>query len=246
MSAPSLGTGNEPLSPSRARRASTESEARPSLPRLALVGLVPIVVSLLACSGLADTSAGLGDTGGELIVPVATQEGAGDGAPASPAKRPSLQDKIAKVPHKRPARPAGGGKGSGPAGATPTEDPEDDDDAAKPEPGPEEPEGLRGVKQVNPHAWTVRQKVADRWEDDPYDLASVESHGDGWMLRKVRKKDAYHLGMRNKDIILSVNGRKLKTQAQLLAAYLALKNKTDFEVVFLRKGKQMKHTYKIK
>ncbi len=50
----------------------------------------------------------------------------------------------------------------------------------------------------------------------------------------------------NKDIILSVNGRKLNTQAQMLAAYLALKNKKDFEVVFLRNGKQMKHQYHIK
>ncbi len=245
MFAPPLGAGDQRLSPLPAALAATESEDPRGLPRWALVGLIPLVVSLLACSGLADTSAGLGDTGGELIVPVANQEGTGDGAPASPVKRPSLQDKIAKAPHNRPARPDGA-KGSGPASAPPAEDPEDGEDPAKPEPGPEEPEGLRGVKQVKPHAWTVRQKVADRWEDNPYDLASVESHGDGWILRKVRKKDAYHLGMRNKDIILSVNGRKLKTQAQLLAAYLALKNKKDFEVVFLRKGKQMKHTYKIK
>ena len=104
---------------------------------------------------------------------------------------------------------------------------------------------LRGVQKTGTHTWQVKQRIVTRWKNDPYDLANVESFGDGWRLRRARRGDAHHLGMKNKDVILSVNGRKLKTQAQLLAAYLALKNKTEFEVVFLRNGKQLTHHYRI-
>jgi hypothetical protein len=230
------GTGTERCRSLAARSCPGERSSHAGRATLALVLLVPVAVSLLACGGLVDTPAGLGDTGDPLVVPVTSHQGSGDGAPSGSTARPSLLEKIAKVPHARPP-----GTAAQPDG--PTEDPDAPDE---PVPGPAEPEGIRGVKQTGPRAWTVKERVADRWQDDPYDLASVEPHGDGWMLHRVRKKDAYHLGMRNKDVILSVNGRKLKTQAQLLAAYLALKNKKDFEVVFLRKGKQMKHTYRIR
>jgi hypothetical protein len=51
--------------------------------------------------------------------------------------------------------------------------------------------------------------------------------------------------MKNLDRIVEVNGKKLNTQAQLLAAYLALKNKTEFDVVFVRDGKTITHHYRI-
>ena len=52
--------------------------------------------------------------------------------------------------------------------------------------------------------------------------------------------------MRNKDVILEVNGKKLNSKAQLVAAYLALKNKKEFDVLFERNGKKRTHHYVVK
>lgn len=207
--------------------------------RLLTAVLVPVAGAMLACSGAFDQGPPLGDTATPLDVDVEAHRGSGDGsADPTVVKRPSLQEKIEAIAP-RDGHPAGRAK----PGSRTTEEQEDDDAGAKPKPGPVKP--LRGVEKTGARTWTVKQRLADRWEDDPYDLARVEASGDGWMLRGVRKGDAYHLGMKNKDVVLSVNGRKLKTKSQMLAAYLALKNKKDFEVVFLRRGKQLKHHYKI-
>ena len=102
-----------------------------------------------------------------------------------------------------------------------------------------------GITQVSTQSWRVDQALVDRWKDDPYELSQVREEGDGWELLGVRQRNAYHLGMRNRDVLLEANGHKLNTRAQLLVAYLALKNDRVFDLVFLRQGKRLVHHYEI-
>ena len=51
--------------------------------------------------------------------------------------------------------------------------------------------------------------------------------------------------IRNRDVLLEVNGHKLNTRAQLLLAYLALKNDRAFDLVFQRQGQRLVHHYEI-
>lgn len=190
--------------------------------------LLPLGLCLLACSGVFGPEAG--DTGSDepLILqppeaPVATD--GGQPAERTPSRRGTKQ------PTRQPAAEPTPAPTPGPAPAP-----------AAPKPAPE---GLRGVDQKGTRSWTVKKRLVGRWKDNPYSLGNAVQSGEGWSLRQVRAKDAYHLGMRNKDVVLSVNGKKLNTQAQLLAAYVALKNKTSFDVVFERKGKRISHHYEI-
>ena len=61
----------------------------------------------------------------------------------------------------------------------------------------------------------------------------------------VRTRAAYHLGMRNGDVIMEVNGHRLNTKTQLLGAYLDLRNDKTFDVVFYRDGVRRVHHYVI-
>lgn len=127
----------------------------------------------------------------------------------------------------------------------PTPEPVAPPDAPGDEEGEPERVAPRGIQQVSDRSWTVTRRLADRWKESPHELANAAQVGEGWELRQARRKEAYFLGMKNKDIILEVNGKKLKTDAQLLAAYLALKNKTEFDVLFVRDGRRMTHHYRI-
>jgi type II secretory pathway component PulC len=102
-----------------------------------------------------------------------------------------------------------------------------------------------GITQTNNTSWKVTQSLVDQWQENPYLLGNVRESGEGWQLMGVRQRLAYHLGMRNGDIVLEVNGHKLDSEPQLLAAYLACKNDREFDVVFLRNGQRKTHHYSI-
>ena len=103
-----------------------------------------------------------------------------------------------------------------------------------------------GITQINDTTWHVTEANVERWKNDPYILSSVSQEDKGWSLVYARKREAWHLGMRNQDVVLEVNGHKLNSKAQLVAAYLALKNKKEFDVLFERKGKKRTHHYVVK
>jgi S1-C subfamily serine protease len=102
-----------------------------------------------------------------------------------------------------------------------------------------------GITQTNGTSWKVTQSLVNQWQENPYLLGNVRESGEGWQLMGVRQRLAYHLGMRNGDIVLEVNGHKLNTEPQLLAAYLACKNDKEFDIVFLRGGQRKTHHYSI-
>ena len=129
------------------------------------------------------------------------------------------------------------------------------DDAKIPRvPHPEdEPEGHadekappKGLMIGANNRWEIPRVLADRWESHPHRLGSAVEHGEGWKMTRVKNgSPGWWLGMRRGDIILTVNDMKLNTKPQLIAAYLKLKNKTEFEVKIDRDGTIRKHKYTI-
>jgi hypothetical protein len=112
---------------------------------------------------------------------------------------------------------------------------------APPQPGPK-PEG---IEQVSDTSWRVRRSLVDHWQQDPYRLGNVREKEPGWEVIGVRPKDGYHLGVRNKDVVMEVNGHKLRTKPQLLSAYLDLKNDRVFDVTLVRAGVVRVHHYEV-
>lgn len=116
---------------------------------------------------------------------------------------------------------------------------EGDDGGEADEKGP--PRGL--VIRGN-NTWEIPRYLADRWEEHPHRLGRVRDAGEGWRMTRVRYQGpGWWLGMRKGDVILKVNDHKLNNKAQMLAAYLKLKNKTDFVVEIDRGGSIIYHRY---
>ncbi|MCB9673404.1 MAG: PDZ domain-containing protein [Alphaproteobacteria bacterium] len=177
-------------------------------------------------------------------------------APGTVVRRPHPQPApgTAPAPGSSPGTSPGTSPGAPPATTPPGQgEPTAGTPGAQP-PAPGAPSAGRGkqpspapsgITQVSSTKWTVSRSLANRWMDDPYSLGNARESGAGWQLMGIKTRDAYHLGMRNGDIVLEANGHKLNTKPQLLAAYLDLKNDTVFNVTFLRNGQRMTHTYQI-
>jgi len=213
-----------------------------------------------------DDAGGDGDDGAaaapdtsDTAEPLGEGEGAdeGDGGDPSPEAGEGEPDAPqGRRPRRRRRRgPPGRRGGKRPAKPTPQPDAPPAEEAPEPEPDVEEDDGPKGpptpkpsgITQLSDTHWQVTQSNFERWKNDPYALGGgISQKGEGWEVRWVRKREAWHLGMKNKDVVLQINGKKLKNKAQLAAAYLTLKNKSEFEVLFERKGKQMTHHYTVK
>ncbi len=116
---------------------------------------------------------------------------------------------------------------------------------AKKKPPPQPPPKPDGIEQVGDTHWRVSRALVQRWQDNPYALAGAREKDPGWELVGVRVHHAYWLGMKNKDLLMLVNGHKLNTKPQLLSAYLACKNDEEFDVTFVRAGQTVVHHYSI-
>ena len=190
-------------------------------------------------------------------VAVATEADTDAGAEVEAAEKPPAKHKKKrkKKPGNAGPKPTPPAAPTAPAPAAPPagEDDEDDSDAPPPAggaaapkptasaPGPKPP----GITKVGARSWTVTKTLFDKWKDDPYKLGRIKDAGAGWEVRQVRQKHGYHLGIRGKDVVLTVNGRKLDTDAQLLGAYVALKFKKKFDVEIVRGGKTRVHHYEV-
>lgn len=156
------------------------------------------------------------------------------GAAPAPTVAPADLPEGAHVGVRRPAAPAAPGD---PAAAPPGTS-ERAPAAQKPPP--------KGLEILPDNRWRVSRALADRWQENPYRLANTEEAGAGWRLSRVRPYGpGWYLGLRNGDVILTVNGHKLDTMPQLLMAYAKLKNDTSFEVQIRRGGQIRTHHYTI-
>jgi hypothetical protein len=106
-----------------------------------------------------------------------------------------------------------------------------------------------------------RDRVVERDLVDHYtgDLAALNRLGyvkkhvaedgkksDGLLVRGIRcGNDLHELGIRNNDIVHSVNGKKVRNLVQAIAVYMQLRGKKDFEVEITRGGKRLTMRYEL-
>jgi hypothetical protein len=229
-----------------------------------------VFVTLGCMGGFGDAEVPQGDTSAPVAVDPelpTEDDGVAEGEPADtgtaegsdeggdPDATEGDEEPQARPRRRRRRRPGQGGAKPGPDKPAPAKPapakppPAPAEEAPTPEPAkPSGPPTSKpaGITQIDDTTWQVSQANVDRWKDDPYILSSVHQEDVGWSLVYARKREAWHLGMRNKDVILEVNGKKLNSKAQLVAAYMALKNKKEFDVLFERKGKKRTHHYIVK
>jgi hypothetical protein len=102
-----------------------------------------------------------------------------------------------------------------------------------------------GITQVSGSSWTITEALADDWRAAPTSVARLREVPGGWQIVAAKTRPAYHLGLRSGDVIVSANGHALATRAQLLMAWMDLRNDEVFTLVLLRDGVQRTHTYRI-
>lgn len=196
------------------------------------VTLAVLVLSLLACTGLATDD----------VEEVEGIEEVEDDAPNERRRRD-------------PKRRKGNDGGADDGDDQPSDEPDGDDDEAGGGSGDGSGGGgggtsgdtpPDGIDQVNSTTWDVKKRLVRGWKDDPDSLARVDEKGKGWEIKHSRHRDAFHLGMRNGDVITQVNGYELDTQLKLLAALAALDDEDDFRVKFKRDGTKLTHRYHVK
>jgi hypothetical protein len=137
----------------------------------------------------------------------------------------------------RSARGGKAGKGKGKAG--------DGGDGS--EPGDGEVQMPAGVEYLGDDKWRVQRKVVDRYVENPDKLGcSAREKGKGYELVGVQATDdAYALGGRNRDLVLSINGKSLDDSSDLLNLYLTLQDANQLTVVLERAGARRTHHYQI-
>lgn len=128
------------------------------------------------------------------------------------------------------------------------------DGAVRPDPGAAERGVVRkppvtsapaGIRQVAPGEYTIERSLLDAWKESPGVLGRVMQVEGGWQLSGIQKRVGYHLGLRNGDVITSINGHSLDTKMQQLGAWMALRNADDFAVSFTRGGERMIYRYRV-
>ena len=69
---------------------------------------------------------------------------------------------------------------------------------------------------------------------------------DGLLVRGIRcGNDLHELGIRNQDVVHSVNGKSVRNLAQAIAVYFQLRNREHIEVDLTRGGKRMTLRYRL-
>ncbi len=102
-----------------------------------------------------------------------------------------------------------------------------------------------GIRQVSPGTYTVERSLVDEWKASPGVLGRALQVDGGWQLAGMQKRVGYHLGLRNGDVITSINGHSLDTRMQQLGAWMSLRNADDLSIAFTRAGKRLVYDYRI-
>jgi|GEM_PF-3897070 len=168
----------------------------------------------------------------------------GTDEPVDIASEPSAEEPEVVEPTPR-ERPGKRGKRHA-ANAEAADAPTDDGSAAASTPSASSEGPPAGIVALGGNKWSVKRSLVKKWEDHPRKFAKVAEKGKGWALKGVDTRDARHLGFRNGDVVLSVNGHPLATEAQAAAAYGLVRNKKQIVVKFKRDGNKRTHTLQIK
>lgn len=112
------------------------------------------------------------------------------------------------------------------------------------------------IVKLGSHHWRIERDLVDYYASHLRELdrqASSSSHkneagkADGVLIYLTKCSILRHGGMRNGDIIHTVNGRKVTNIANAVTTYLALRKERNLTVEITRRnGKQVTHKYRLK
>ncbi len=112
------------------------------------------------------------------------------------------------------------------------------------------------ILQLGPREWKIGASLRDFYAKDFSELktlANPRAHRngqgkiDGYSMHLQRYGLAHQAGLRNGDVVHSVNGHSLSSWDSVLAAYKNLKRSDEFQVLLTRRnGKRLKLVYHIK
>jgi hypothetical protein len=179
------------------------------------------------------------------VAPLPTEPGA---APSPAPTRPGSTNGTAKTPSDKPASPPQGEPGVDP---TKVKDVGDKASAVNKDSGCAEPHPQ--IKQVDSTHWRVEKDLVEYYTSSipifntlGYSRKYDENGQKGWLIGGFGcKGPLYKAGLRSKDVIQEVNGKKTNTVAQIIGLWLFSKKKGVFEVKLLRKGKPMTFYYDV-
>lgn len=166
----------------------------------------------------------------------------------TPATRPGSPKGTASTPPDKPATPPSGTPGVDP---TKVKDVGDKSSAVNKDSGCTEPHPQ--IRQLDGTHWEVEKDLVEYYTSSipifntlGYSKKYDENGVKGWLIGGFGcKGPLYKAGLRSKDVIQEVNGKKTNTVAQIIGLWLFSKKKGTFEVKLLRKGKPMTLYYEV-
>ncbi len=113
-----------------------------------------------------------------------------------------------------------------------------------------------GVAKAGSNKWTVDQELFDKMLENPEKLYTqiravphkgADGEIDGYRLSGIRRKSFFKkLGIKNGDIIHTVNGKSLTSMSSAMEAYNSLVDERDFTFELTRRNKQQTFEYEVR
>lgn len=118
-------------------------------------------------------------------------------------------------------------------------------------PGCQEPHPQ--IEKVADGTWTIQRDLIDYYTSSiavfntlGYSRKYEEGDQKGWYIAGFGcKSPLYKAGLRSKDVVQAINGRKTNNVLQIFGIWTTMRKKGDFEVQVLRKGKVVLLHYKV-
>jgi type II secretion system protein C len=125
-----------------------------------------------------------------------------------------------------------------------------------PKAGPGGDEEEEGVTQAGPNKFVIEKEVLDKLLENPEQLYSQvravphkgpDGQVDGYRLSGIRRKSLfYKLGVKNGDIIHSVNGKSLDSMGNAMDAYNSMQGERNFNFELTRRNKRETFEYEVR
>jgi len=117
-------------------------------------------------------------------------------------------------------------------------------------------EGEDGITKEGPNKFIVDQELIDKVMENPEQLYSqiratphkgADGSVDGYRLSGIRRRSLfYKLGIKNGDIVHTVNGTTLDSMSSAMGAYNSLQNDKNFSFEVTRRNKRQTFEYEVR
>jgi len=130
-----------------------------------------------------------------------------------------------------------------------------------PRPGQKKKKGKKedeedGITKEGPNKFIVDQELIDKVMENPEQLYSQvratphkgpDGKVDGYRLSGIRRRSLfYKLGIKNGDVVHSVNGKTLDSMSSAMGAYDSLQSSKDFSFEVTRRNKKQTFEYEVR